>query len=437
MVRTSVSSLAMLGGPRSVDAATRQPWPIVGPPEREAVLGVLASGKFTSAASGETQIPALEQEWAARVGTRHCVAVANGTIALSISLAAAGVQAGDEVIVPALSFVGSALAVAHIGAIPVFVDIDPVTFNIDPGALSGALSGRTAAVMPVHLHGLPADMEEVSGFARGNGLAIVEDAAQSHGVRYRDRVTGSIGDCGAFSLNVSKNLPTCGEGGLITTDDDKQADKITRMRQFGEWIPRSGERPYLSGILGWNGKMSAVQAAFTRAQLTRFDEWQAGRERVVRRFLDRVTPLSCFVPPTALDDRGHGWHILRFRIRPAAFELPPDHAETLRVTVMRALRAEGVPVSRYQSVPLCDQPVFADEGTAHRVTDVGTTRQVLADSFVLQHVHLNPDAGPALDSIADAMAKLWEHRTLISRMAADRHRADGRHPSPTNRRDSQ
>ncbi|MEV0681807.1 DegT/DnrJ/EryC1/StrS family aminotransferase [Actinosynnema sp. NPDC050436] len=418
-----MSTLAMFGGRPAVPGGTPPPaWPVITEEDREAVLGVLRTGRFTAAAAGEQEIPALEREWAQRVGTAHCLAVANGTIALSIALTAAGVGPGDEVVVPALSFVGTALAPVHLGAVPVFVDVDPTTFNLDTAQLTAALSPRTAAVLPVHLHGLPADMDEVLAFARARGLVVVEDAAQSHGVAYRGRVTGALGDAGVFSLNVSKNLPTCGEGGLITTDDPALADRAGVLRQFGERLPDRGERPYVSEVAGWNAKINAIQAAFTRVQLTRLDQAQARREENVRRLLTSVAELPGFAVPTAAPDRGHGWHILRFRVRPAAFGLVRSQASALREIVMRALRAEGVAVSRYQTTPLSDQPVFAGRTVASRSLDVPVTRAVLDDSFVLQRVHLNPAAGPVLEMVAQALAKVWEHRDLLARVVDARTR---------------
>ncbi|MFI5836663.1 DegT/DnrJ/EryC1/StrS family aminotransferase [Micromonospora sp. NPDC051300] len=420
-----MSKLAVLGGTRAVPEGTTVPrWPIVTDAERAAVLGVIDSGRFTVAAGGEQEIPALEREWADRVGVGHCVAVANGTIGLSIALAAAGVGPGDEVVVPALSFVGTALAVAHLGAVPVFVDIDPVSFNLDPDALRAALSDRTAAVVPVHLHGLPADMDEIGAVAARHRLAVVEDAAQAHGVAYRGRRTGSLGDLAAFSLNASKNLPTCGEGGLVTTDDARLAGRAALLRQFGERLPARGDRPYRSELAGWNGKINAIQAAFTRAQLAHLDEWALARDRNVRAFLDRTAAIPGLVAPTAPGDREHGWHILRFRLLPAAFDLPETAGGALRAAICRVLRGEGVPASRYQSMPLSRQPLFADGGPTCRRSDVPVTEAVVADSFVLQRVHLHPDAGPLLDRVADALEKVWEHRATLAVLARAQHGGD-------------
>ncbi|MGH8933855.1 MAG: DegT/DnrJ/EryC1/StrS family aminotransferase [Egibacteraceae bacterium] len=426
--RRTTPKLAMLGGPRTVPRDVPVPrWPVVTEGDRQAVQRVLDSGRFTSASSGEREITGLEHAWARRTGTRHCAAVSNGTTALSLALAACGVAAGDEVVVPALSFVATALAPLHLGAIPVFVDIDPATFNLDPAGLEAAVTSRTRAVVPVHLHGLPADMDEIRAVADRHDLVVVEDAAQAHGVRYQGRPVGSLGHAGAFSLNVSKNLPTCGEGGLVTTDDASVHDRVTTMRQFGERIPDRGERAYVSETLGWNAKISAVQAAFTRSQLARFDDDQRRRERNVQRFLRRLTPLAGLAVPVGRPDRGHGWHILRFRVDPAPFGALTRSAAALRAVICRALKAEGVPVSRYQVVPLPCQPIFTRGSAAAgwrsapcRVTDIATAAAVVEDSFTIQRAHLNPAAGPVLDRYADAFEKVWDERDVISRMAEAR-----------------
>ena len=252
--------LAMLGGPRAVPKGQRiLPWPEVTADDEQAVLRSLRSGRFTSASAGEAEIAGLEREWADKVDTRYCVAVSNGTTALSLALAAAGVGPGDEVIVPALSFVATALAPVHLGAVPVFADIDPDTFNVDPAAVAAAVSPRTKAVVAVHLHGLPAELGELAGIAARHSLPLVEDAAQAHGARYHGRAVGSVGAVSSFSLNASKNLPTCGEGGLVNTNDDTVYRLALALRQFGEVIAGHGERSYISHLPGWNYKPNAIQ----------------------------------------------------------------------------------------------------------------------------------------------------------------------------------
>lgn len=431
-----MGGLAVLGGRRAVPRTLRvAPWPAVTEQDEEAVRRALASGRFTSASSGEQEIPALEAAWAAHTGTRHCIAVANGTAALTVTLGALEIRPGDEVIVPALSFIATAIAPLHLMAVPVFVDVDPVTFNLLPAAVEAAITSRTTAVVPVHLHGLPAEMDEITAIAERHGLAVVEDAAQAQGARYRGRPAGSIGHAGTFSLNVSKNLATCGEGGLITTDDVALAARSTMLRQFGELIPERGTRSYVSHMLGWNLKPNALQAAFTRSRLKQFPRECEQRDRNVRRLLERVAQLPGFLPPTVSDDRTHAWHILRFRVAPEAFGLAGHQAGTVRAAVQRALRAEGVPAAPYQQMPLPAQRVFRDRRgigghpwtlpgvpeRPYREADFPGTLRVIDESFTIQKAHLHPGAGPLLDSYADAFEKVWEHRDFIAEYAATMH----------------
>jgi dTDP-4-amino-4,6-dideoxygalactose transaminase len=428
-----MSKLAMLGGSKAVAAGLAPPrWPIVTAADERAIQRVVTSRKFTSATQGEQEVRALEREWAERTGVRHCVAVSNGTAALSLALAALDVQPGDEVIVPAFGFIACALAPLHIMAVPVFVDVEADTFAMDPAAVEAAVTPRTRAILAVHLHGLPADMGPILAIAGRHGLSVVEDAAQAHGATYRNTVVGSIGQVGAFSLNVSKNLPTCGEGGLLTTDSDELYRRALLMRQFGEVIPERGERSYISHMIGWNHKINAIQAAFTRSQLTRFNDYQKARDRNVRAFLDRLGQLPGLVPPRSPADREHAWHILRFRMDPAPFGQDGLRAGPLRAAVARALLAEGVPLSHYQPMPLPGQTVFQsgqDLGgypwrlpgarpRSYRMEDYPVSMAVVDDSFTLQNAHLPPDAGPALQAYAGAFEKVWEHLEVITRYAA-------------------
>ncbi|WP_299538441.1 DegT/DnrJ/EryC1/StrS aminotransferase family protein [uncultured Streptomyces sp.] len=427
------SRLAMLGGPRSVPRGRRIPaWPRVTPDDEAAVLRSLRSGAFTAAAAGETEIPALEAEWARYVGTGYALAVSNGTAALSLALAAAGVQPGDEVVVPALSFVASGIAPLHIGATPVFADIDPETFNVDAASVAAALTSRTRAVVVVHLHGLPADMDEILALTEPLGIPVVEDAAQAHGALYRGARVGSLGLVNSFSLNVSKNLATCGEGGLVNTDDPDVHRRALALRQFGEVIESGKPRLYVSHALGWNHKPSSLQCAFTRSQLSRFPDDAATRDTNVREFLSRLRDLPGLLVPSVPDDRTHAWHILRFRLDPEAFGLPAAMTGPLRAAVIRALRAEGVPAAMYQHLPLPAQPVFRrpldtvgyPPGALRAVQgwsphDTPATCRVIEGSFVIQKAHLHPDAAPLLDLYAQAVRKVWAERDVLVGYARD------------------
>ena len=433
-----MATLAMFGGTRAVALgetdAIRVAWPVVTDAERAAVVGVLDSGSFTSVGTGHAIVCGLEQQWARFTGAAHCVAVSSGTAALELSLAAAGVEPGAEVLVPALSFMASAVAPVHRLVVPVFVDIDPVTYTIDPAAAAAAVTPRTQAIVAVHLHGLPCDMAVLRDLAGRQGLLLVEDAAQAHGARYLGRRAGALADVAAFSLNASKNLPTCGEGGLVTTDDPELAARLLRYRQFGEDLSGGGSRNYLSHVLAGNAKLGAVQAAFTRCQLDRLADYDAARDRVVRGLLARLAALPGLIVPHCPPDRTHAWHMLRLRFDPAAMGHPDLVPGALRALLHRALRAEGVPIHQYQPVPLPAQPAFASrEGFGgypwrlpgvppprYRAEDYPIAVAVIEDSLTLQRWHLNPAAEPLLHRCVDAFGKVWEHLDTLAEVARAR-----------------
>nr|BAW27688.1 aminotransferase [Streptomyces sp. SoC090715LN-17] len=427
-----MSKLAAFGGTAAVPRDRRDvQWPLIEDEDRKAVLDALDGPRLVSDTDGVNAVSRLEESWARRFGHEACVAVSNGTAALALALAALGIGPGDEVIVPAFSFIATGLAPVHQMAVPVFADIDPVTFNIDPDDVERRITPRTRAIIPVHLHGAPADMHRLTAIARRYGLAIVEDAAQAPGATHRGRPVGAIGDAGAFSLQVSKNIPTCGEGGLLVTQDAGLAARMRRGRQFGEDIEAGRDRDYISYGLGWNYKMNALQAAFTLAQLDRFDTYERARQENVTGFLARLAGLPGLTVPTALPDTTHAWHILRFRFDPAAFGLDGVRPEALRSALRRLLRAEGVPMSQYQLMPLPDQKVFSDRvgfGSGYPWTVTGApgttagedypvTRAVIADSLTIQKRHLHPGAGELLGLYADAFEKVWANRDVVATLA--------------------
>ncbi|EFG64476.1 pleiotropic regulatory protein DegT [Streptomyces sp. SPB074] len=409
----------------------RLEWPVVTQADRDAVLRVLDSRKFTVGAKNEPEISGLESEWAEFCDTRHAVAVNSGTVALELALTALGIQPGDEVIVPALSYVATAMAPLYQLAVPVFVDIDPVTFNIDVNRIEEKITDRTRAIIPVHLGGLPADMDEIRALARRHDLLVIEDAVQAQGGKYRGETAGSMGAASVFSLNVEKSVPTCGEGGLIVTDDEEVATRCRSLRVLGEDLS-TDERLYVSATRGSNLKLSSVLAAFTRAQLGRFWDYQERRDKNIPVFLERLGALPGIVVPTAPDDRTHMWHMLRFRFDPIAAGLEGVEAGPFRQALRRALLAEGVPLTHYQIIPLPGQPVFQKQDAygkgypwslpgvnpqRYDLADYPVTCQVIEDSLCLRRMHLNPDAGPALDAYATAFERVWENLDVVGRIA--------------------
>lgn len=217
------------------------------------------------------ELEAFEREYAAYCGTRHCVGVASGLDALELTLRAAGIGPGDEVVVPAYTWVATWLAVSAVGATPVGVDVEASTYNLDPARLEAAIGPRTAAIVPVHLRGEPADMDAVESIARDRGLLVVEDAAQAHGARHRGRRAGGLGDAAIFSFYPAKNLGALGDGGAVTTDDDELAGKLRLLRNYGM------RDRYEIEAAGVNSRLAEIQAAALRVKLPRLDGWNAAR----------------------------------------------------------------------------------------------------------------------------------------------------------------
>jgi len=425
--------LALQGGEPVVPRDQRAVrWPVVTAEDEAAVLAALRGGHLTLASSmGEGDVPEFEVEWAEYVGAGHCVAVSNGTVAIALALAAAGVGPGDEVIVPALSFVATATGALHNLAIPAFVDIDPATFNIDPRRIEERITPRTRAIVPVHMHGLPADMDEIRAIAERHGLAVIEDAAQSHGARYRGRRTGVLSAAGAFSLNSSKNLPSCGEAGMVVSDDAELAARVRRARQFGETVEQDQNRDYLHQELGWNYKPSPVLIAFARSQLRRYDREQAMREANVSAFLEAISTLPGVVLPEVPADRTHAWHLIRIRFDPEAAGVEGVSRKRFRQALQRALNAEGVLVREYQRMPLPGQPLFRHlrgmgDGYPWRLgageyrydpAEYPVTNAVLDDSLTIQKAHLDPARADLLERYARAFHKVFGNLDLIARLA--------------------
>jgi dTDP-4-amino-4,6-dideoxygalactose transaminase len=216
------------------------------------------------------ELEEFEREFAAYCGTRHCVGVATGLSAIELILRAAGIGPGDEVIVPAYTWVATWLAVSATGAEPVGVEVGP-TYNIDPGAIAAAITPRTAAILPVHLRGEPADMDAIDAIAARHDLLVIEDAAQAHGARHRGRRAGSLGDAAAFSFYPAKNLGALGDGGAVTTDDDELAEKVRLLRNYGM------KTRYEIETAGVNSRLAEIQAAALRAKLPRLDRWNRQR----------------------------------------------------------------------------------------------------------------------------------------------------------------
>jgi dTDP-4-amino-4,6-dideoxygalactose transaminase len=243
-----------------------------------AVRALLDRGDFIL--GGEVQ--RFEAEYAAFIGTRHAIGVGTGLSAIELALRGFGIGAGDEVITPANTFIATVLAIMGVGATPVFVDMDPATYAIDARAIAAAVTSRTRAIVPVHLYGQPVDLDAVMAVAARHNLLVIEDAAQAHGARYRDRRAGSIGHAAAFSFYPSKNLGAIGDAGMITTSDDAAAEKIRLLHNYGQRVK------YHHAIAGTNSRLDTVQAAVLRIKLPHLDAWNAARRRHAAAYAARL-----------------------------------------------------------------------------------------------------------------------------------------------------
>jgi perosamine synthetase len=389
-------------------------WPILTDEDRAAVARVFERGVLSGA--GAPEMRALEAEFASAVGARFCLATNSGTSALHIALAAAGVGHGDEVIVPALSFIATAQAVLHQGATPVFADIDPTTYNIDPADIARRVTRRTRAIVPVHLHGLPADMDAINNLARGAGFPVIEDAAQAHDALYRGLAVGTLGAMGAFSLNSTKNLPA-GEGGLVVTDSEELYARAARVRFDGleppsKWDashPLDDEANAHATVRGWMYLPGEMTAAFARSQLQRLGETTARSQRNAARLGERLGLLAGVEPPMVPADRTHVFHKYRVRLDPerAGLSLAPL---ALRDRLLEALRAEGTEAVLWQTAPLPAHLLFASrERYPNAEAALDSTLLIGSQSYPLFAQPLE-----VVDDWADGFERAWNviHRSL-------------------------
>ncbi len=364
------SELALFGGAPVIAPEAHRRWPIITEEERAAVTRVLDRGVLSGMFAPEAS--ALEREFAAFAGAAHAQLTHCGTSALQIALAAAGVGEGAEVIVPAYSFVATPLAVVLQGAVPVFVDVDPEHGNIDPRAVEAAVTPRTRALMPVHVHGCPCDLDELMAIAGKHDLAVVEDAAQAHGATYKGRPVGAIAAAGGFSLQSSKNL-SGGEGGVFVTNSDALADVARSLRTFGQDVvaadagaydpahPIDGHRALASVRIGSMYRGNEMMAAFVRAQLARLPGLTRRCQENAERLRLGLAELPGVHVPRVPSDRTSVHHKLRVHLDPerAGLSCSP---RALREAASKALAAEGLEVVLWQTEPLPAQPLFRGAG---------------------------------------------------------------------------
>ncbi len=304
-----------------------------------AVLGVLASAQYVLG----PEVSQFEEEFAAYCDAKHAVAVNTGTSALHLALLAAGVGPGDEVITVPFTFVATVSAICYAGALPVFVDVEPVTLTMDPAKLEAAITPRTKAIMPVHLYGQMADMDAIMAIGRRHGIAVIEDACQAHGAEYKGHRAGSIGVSGCLSFYPGKNLGACGEGGIIVTNNDAHAKTMRMLRDWGQ------ERRYHHLVKGFNYRMDGIQGAILRVKLRHLDAWTAARRTHAARYSSMLSNLDTVETPVEVAYRRHVYHIYAVRCRD-------------RDALHRALEAEGIHSGLHYPIPVHLQKAHEDLG---------------------------------------------------------------------------
>lgn len=308
--------------------------------ELEAAMGEVIDA---SAFAGGPFVQRFEEDFATFLGARHAVGVGSGTEALWLSLLALGIGSGHEVITVANTFMATAEAISHAGATPVFVEIDPATSTLSPGALEQAITPRTRAIIPVHLYGHPADMDPILEIARRHRLAVVEDACQAHGARYHGHPAGTMGVTGCFSFYPGKNLGAMGDAGAIVTQDSALAAELRTLRDHGQ-----SER-YRHTRVGWNGRMDGLQAAVLQVKLRRLAEWNEARRRHAAVYRDLLADVPALWVPTASAGVDSAWHLFSVRV--------PQ-----RDAILASMAEEGIACGIHYPVPIHLQQAYRPLG---------------------------------------------------------------------------
>lgn len=455
-----MSKLARDGGNKTIGEGTYRAWPEVGDEERAAVASVLERGVLSGLYAPATR--RFEEAFAEAQGVKHALLTHCGTSALQLAVGALGVGEGDEVIVPAYSFIATAFAVMQEGAIPIFADVDDQGL-VTAEAIEPLLSARTRAIMPVHVHGMPVELDALLALTKKHGLHLIEDAAQAHLATFRGQKVGGLGAAGGFSMQSSKNL-SAGEGGVFTTNDDGVAEQANRIRNFGHdlvaadrahWDPThplDGHRAADSLRVGSMYRGNELMAAFAGAALEKLPRRTARAREHAAWLGARLAELPGVRPPSAFAHKESAHHKYRVSYDPevALGEAPRDatRARALELAFRRellgALRAEGAEVVLWQDAPLPHQTVFqrlmgfAQRGDGpgspwsalphdelarvrdnYRVGGYPRTEALLARSVVLfsQSYPLIAQERPAVEKTFEAFAKVWERRDDLAARA--------------------
>jgi len=343
------NDLAINGGPKTINKEF--PWPVYDESDINAVAEVVRSGKWGNPDCADL-VKSFEDEFASFCGTKHALTCVNGSVALRLALIACNVKPGDEVIIPPYTFIATSTIVLEANCVPVFVDIDPDTYNLDPSKIEAAITKRTKAIIPVHFAGQACDMDGIMAIAKKYKLKVIEDACHGHGAEYKGKKLGSIGDAGCFSFQSSKNL-TSGEGGMVITNDEKLYDMMNSLRNVGRV---KGGQWYEHHYLGCNYRITQLQVAILKIQLKRLKEQTLRRHEngtylnSLLEKIDGIKPLRRGIGETI-----HSYHIYIFRYDKSKFN------NLSKVEFSKMLAAEGVPCFMGYPQPLYKQPLFQEK----------------------------------------------------------------------------
>jgi dTDP-4-amino-4,6-dideoxygalactose transaminase len=329
-------------------------------PIRAEVMAAMNEVIDVNAFAGGPFVAKFEEDYAKYCSTQFCVGSGNGTDAIWFALLGLGVGAGDEVITIPMTFMATAEAISYVGAKPVFVDIDPQTYTMDPSKVEAAITPRTKAIVPVHLFGQCADMDPILAIAKKHNLYVVEDAAQAQGSLYKGRKAGSLGNAGAFSFYPGKNLGAWGEAGGTVTSDPALRDRMVMFREHGQ------KKKYFHDVIGWNGRMDGIQAAVLRVKLKYLDQANAGRRRAAARYNQLLAGVPGLTLPVEAPYAGHIYHVYAVRV-------------ANRDAVLKALGDRGIGCGIHYPVPVHLQNAYADLG--HKRGDFPVA-EACADSFL-------------------------------------------------------
>jgi len=415
--------LAISGGKPVLRREDYKSWPVITEDDRRYINEVLDSGIVAGGTA--PQVTALQKEWVEYLGSGYCLTTVSGTSALHMALAALDVKPGDEVIVPAYTFLATASCTIHQMAIPVFVDVEPRTFTIDPGKIEAAVTERTRAIIPVHIQGCPADMNPIMEIAEKHDLYVVEDACQAHGAMYRGKMCGTMGHAAAFSLNNLKNL--CGgEGGLFVTHDEYLLKRGDLIRYFGDEADEATLRQkYNASILGYMYRNQELPAALARGQLKHLDENNEIRIRNAEYLTRELGKMPGVIPPYCPPDCRHVYWFYAVRFDPAAAGVDCE-PRRFRIALEKALFKEGVIVGQWQHMPVPAQDIFQSmlgyggsrfpwaineaKGIKYRYSaDDYPVARMLCDTYTNIHSIHPPNGLPLQEKIVEGFHKVFDN----------------------------